>query len=518
MSEGDCRREARLLTAIFLSCLALHAGFASVGWGNTLSDRHEFRQTQTAISIYYIVKEGFRLDYLTPVLGAPWSIPLEFPLYQWLVAGLVVLTKMPLVQAGRLTSLLCFYAALVPIYVLLGRFVAARRHRLVFLSLLLASPFYIFWSRTVMIESLAVLLSVSFLALAVRRNERSNFAMRLAATLVGTLAALTKITTFVVFCVPALLLLFAGWIGAKRQFLTLSSQARPILQDIVLVGLPLAAAVGWTHYTDDVRGLNPMASFLRSDALESWYFGTLQQRLSWDTWEHLYSNSMPSLVGIGHGLAPLACAALLALDRRRTKEAALCAGFFLVGPLVFTNLYYVHDYYFYAVGLFLVGGLGFLVVGLYESGRLGPLTRLLVITSVLTSMYIGHVSTFHENFQRRNFITVQDFARAIQEWIPDEDDVLLVYGMDWNPALPYYAERRALMDRENSELSDEAIERALQALGDSRVAGMVIGSELGPTGSFIQERIERFGFAPQPVVRHPVGDLYVRTEPVIFTN
>ena len=32
-----------------------------------------FRQTQTALTVYWMLKEGWRLGYETPVLGYPWS-------------------------------------------------------------------------------------------------------------------------------------------------------------------------------------------------------------------------------------------------------------------------------------------------------------------------------------------------------------------------------------------------------------------------------------------------------------
>jgi hypothetical protein len=41
------------------------------------------------------------LAYETPVWGYPWSIPMEFPIYQWIVA-LFGLIGIPIETAGRL--------------------------------------------------------------------------------------------------------------------------------------------------------------------------------------------------------------------------------------------------------------------------------------------------------------------------------------------------------------------------------------------------------------------------------
>ena len=52
---------------------------------NPILDQHSFRQTQTAISAKYIF-DGNIFNYQTPILGEPYNIPFEFPIYQILVA------------------------------------------------------------------------------------------------------------------------------------------------------------------------------------------------------------------------------------------------------------------------------------------------------------------------------------------------------------------------------------------------------------------------------------------------
>jgi hypothetical protein len=77
-------RQRHLWIWLLLSAATL---FAAAFWFSTLNqpliDRHEFRQTQTALSALFMQPglEGL-LNYETPVLGAPWSIPFEFPLFQ----------------------------------------------------------------------------------------------------------------------------------------------------------------------------------------------------------------------------------------------------------------------------------------------------------------------------------------------------------------------------------------------------------------------------------------------------
>ena len=62
---------------LFLACLWIYALVAGMGWSNTILDAHGFRQTQTALTTYFMIGQAPKLAYETPVLGPPWSIPLE---------------------------------------------------------------------------------------------------------------------------------------------------------------------------------------------------------------------------------------------------------------------------------------------------------------------------------------------------------------------------------------------------------------------------------------------------------
>ena len=107
MTESPPAPLDRLGTAIawtFGSLLVFSLWAVSCGWTHNLLDAHGFRQTQTAISTYYLLKGSSVLAYETPVLGPPWSIPFEFPLYQWLVALAVAVLDLNIESAGRLVS------------------------------------------------------------------------------------------------------------------------------------------------------------------------------------------------------------------------------------------------------------------------------------------------------------------------------------------------------------------------------------------------------------------------------
>ena len=101
-----------LLLIYGLSALAY---LTIASWSSPILDMFGFRQAQTAISAYWIAKGGPLFAYQTPVFGYPWSIPFEFPLYQWLVALLADSSGLSLDQGG--SSALHFSSQLQPPFI-----------------------------------------------------------------------------------------------------------------------------------------------------------------------------------------------------------------------------------------------------------------------------------------------------------------------------------------------------------------------------------------------------------------
>ena len=109
---------ACILLLILMGAILRAFYVLTLGLGHPLLDMHAFRQTQTALSVYWFTHGGPWLRYETPVLGAPWSIPFEFPLFQWLVS-LVVEVGVPIDAAGRIVAFSFYLATLWPLHVLI---------------------------------------------------------------------------------------------------------------------------------------------------------------------------------------------------------------------------------------------------------------------------------------------------------------------------------------------------------------------------------------------------------------
>ena len=68
----------------------------------------DFGRSKLLFLLIILLTRVLRLT-ITLVLGPPWSIPIEFPLYQWNVAAAVKIFNTPLDQTGRFFSCLLFW-------------------------------------------------------------------------------------------------------------------------------------------------------------------------------------------------------------------------------------------------------------------------------------------------------------------------------------------------------------------------------------------------------------------------
>lgn len=485
---------------VFLTSLTLHLYITSIGWNYPILDAHAFRQTQTAITSYYFLRDGFRLGYQTPVLGAPWSIPLEFPLYQGLVATVVKLTGYPLDQSGRLVSVVFFYASLLVGYYLLGLLQIAPQHRLIFLALILASPLYLFWSRTFMIESLALFLTLLFLYFSLRWLQKKKLALVTAAIIFGSLAGLTKVSTLVVglVAISFLLVVYLRSLFVKKNWLMLITL-------LLLISIPILTSVVWTIYTDRLKAQNALAAnFLTSFEMRYWNFGNTKQRLVLDTWQRFLDTTEEKIIGTRWLLVGLATTLLFA--KRYRLQILLSSLIYLSGLVIFTNLYYVHDYYFYANGIYLLAALGFGLLNLLEQRSLTALTIFIVLPTIIGIFLVSYKKSYYPQ-QADSNLAIPDLGHIIERAVPG-DKVLLIYGYDWSSEIPYYAKRKAIMDHSNYSLHHPKMQRIITATGQDNIVAMLVRY---PEKKFISERLAYFGFAPEPVFQNELGALFVKT-------
>jgi hypothetical protein len=459
-----------VLLAALVGLLAHDLFYLLIGLRHTIEDYWGFRQTQTALTAYWLAQGGPWLAYETPVLGYPWTVPLEFPVYQLLTAALTLI-GIPIDVGGRLVSFAFFVGALGPLWLLLNTLDFPRSTRLIVSILFLASPLYIFYARTLMIESTAVFFGLLWLACLAQFLKRRSWGVFAATLVAGSLATVSKVTTFPPFGflggVLILAYAFRSWrAGIDRDRLaTLALAAMAVL-------VPLLVAYAWVVYSDQIKLGSPISALFTSAALQRWSLGYGQQRISLQLWHDvLLSRTLPDIFGYAALIAiPVLGASLL--SRKYGLAALLSVAAFLVPFLIFTNLHLVHSYYQNANALFALAAVAF------SLGALAAAGQQVIVAALLAAIVMGQLDFFKTTYA--NFIWNPSnppgliiALKAKEMTRPDES--LLVLGLDWSSVVPYYSERKSLAVPNvlPTPLLQQVVQDPQAFLGDRKFGGIV---------------------------------------------
>jgi len=509
---ADVEPQAALLVLLFSLALVLSLWTMSQGWGNPLLDMHAFRQTQTAITVDSMLDHGPLLPYEIPVFGPPWSLPFELPVFQWLVAGLVRLLRTPIDQTGRLVCASFFYLSFIPIYTLLGSLRIRPAHRLVFLILLLASPLYLFWSRTFMIESLALFLCLAYLALiAAALDSRARRTM-VAAAVCGSFGAAVKVTTFFGFLMAAgFLIALVGYKAWQARSLAATAR-RAVLPVVIAAIVPIVVSSLWTGYADAIKLLNPIGATLTSEALLAhWILGPLSLRTSPELWATILVRMLPDVLGYPYLLLlMLPMLSYAALRQPRLAGLALASALlFLVPILLFANLHLIHNYYQYAVGLFLLASAGFLIVAFLRTEGLAGWTGLLLL-AMFAGIGLLRYRAVWLPVQRQDTRQgpIMETALAAHS-VTAPDQTLVIVGFDWYPAFAYYSQRRALMLPGWLEWESPAFQQALANLGTDSIGAFMVCRGERDEPDEVADRLAELGRASMPSAGTDLCDIYL---------
>lgn len=428
---------AALATLLFAAYLAIRYS------AQPLLELFGFRQTQTALTSFWFVKEGFKLAYETPVVGAPWSIPFEFPLYQAIVALIVKLTGADIGQTGRILSFVCLVLCLVPARSICRSLQLPPRTFYIFTALLFSSPLYLFWGRSFMIETLALLFAVASIKYFLDFLASARLRDAILFTGLMLLSILQKATTGLpVLAVLALVFLFHE-IRTKKAFSQVVS-FRNASYCALLFALPIIIGYAWAHYTDVVKTHNEFGTGLTSQNLSHWNWGTFEQRISAKLYvEVLWSRMINANLSGIFGAAILAYGILFA-EERKTRAVISTACVLGVLPLfIFTNLHLVHTYYQSANVIFLIFGLA-VAVSTIGSGH--PRTLMLALFGALVAhnLYVFYVGyrlnlTQQIGIQNSRELVVSEVLKANMR----EGDAFTLFGHDWNSSITYYAEHKS---------------------------------------------------------------------------
>ena len=445
----SCKRKLLILASkeralgvltLLLGLHALHSWF--VGFHHTISDQHGFRQAQTALATQTILEGSPLLLYNLPVFGPPWAFPQEFPFYQWLTA-LLAAAGIPLIEAGRTLSISCFLLSLVALWKVLESLRVERGARLAITSLILSCPLYLFWTRTFLIETCALALSLWYVYFALQAvTARGRLALGSGAVL-GILAVMVKFTTFLPFWAFVAFWLFAG---ARRRFIGASSFVMP--GGALLAG-PIVAGCAWTELASHVNQENALlASFYFPRALIVLVFGTLSDRLSPALWTAVSNRMLPDTIGTV--LAVPLLFGLLPAVKRYGRHFLIAGALFLLPIVVFPNLHQIHNYYQTGNALFLNTAGGFIAYGLICRRGIPCLAGFVMLVLLVSSGIVRYYGVYFPSANTDNQVPLE-IGREVQR-LTDAGQIIAVRGVDWSPEIPFYSQRRAIMDREFTEV------------------------------------------------------------------
>jgi len=506
-STETSHRERAALVVLFGLALAAHLYFATSNWTSGFLPGHEFRQTQTALISYYIEAENnFSLHYSTPLLGKPWAFPLEFPLYEWSVVLLSRATHLPHFEAARTVSLVCFYLALPAVWLLLGQVGLAPPRRLPALALILTCPVYIFYSRAFLMESMVLMFSVWFLAAFVRTMRERRFHWLVLCALCGVAAGLIKSLTFFVWLVPAAL--FGAWYLWRdlRTRAGWPAVRRTLAWGLGAVILPGLAVYWWVKFTDAIKAGHPSAYIFTSRNLTAGNFGlyNLGARFSFETWRTLWARWREAIMP--PWVAALIVLGGAALSRHERWHILGAAGLFIVAQMLFPYAYAYQDYYFYACTFFILGAMGLVLHGLLDSGlpRWSRWVLLLVPFAFQLSTYLGGYHVM-QSIRSNGGTGLTD---ALKAYTPP-GSILIIGGDDWNPAIAYYSQRKALMIRNGLEDDGQYLQRAFDDLAGEEISALVLVGAQRANEGLVRRAAARFDLDRAVTFSYSNADVYM---------
>ncbi|WFN89127.1 hypothetical protein [Agrobacterium pusense] len=463
------------LVLIALVTLCISAFFSLYYSTQQPLDMYAFRQTQTAITSYWFIKEGFALAYQTPVGGRPWAIPFEFPLYQGIVAVIAKTFNLSLDAVGRLVSYIFLLACLWPVAGIFRVSKLKRETFYIFSALLLSSPVYLYWGRSFMIETTALFFTIAFLYY-FSLGMREGFSIRCNAFLLlsATLALLQKSTTALpVMIVAALLYAFVTLRQAERfkSLFKLHVFAVPIFGFLI----PVIVAYVWVKFTDDQKSLNILGEYLTSDRLNSWNWGTLAQRFEPTIYDkvilmRMFVGNLGAVVGLGLFIYfPIWCIK----NDRRTELTIFCVALALgfLPFLMFPNLHIVHTYYQTANLVFLLFAAA-LALGTFHNHAPKAVTGFFLI--ILASNYIYFGIKYYPAISQQFSSYDRDIAvgKSIKN-ATTEGGQFIALGNDWSSTFSYFAERKSFTIPDWLTQTDDVLMHPEKYLDAGQLGGLV---------------------------------------------
>lgn len=396
---------------------------------------HSFRQTQTAFLVLSYDLYGVEFLPNFPLFGYPWKMGLEFPIYQFFTFIIYKINILSLDNSGRFVSLLFYYLSFIPIS-RICKLTGIEKSRDIFYFLYLASPLLFFFSSSFLIETTLlffILSSVLFFLKIINNYSNINFLLLLFCL---TITGLSKITSL-----PAMLITFT--IVTLIKFRKTFFSVKPIILIIVFI-ISSVISLSWSIIATNFNSENILLSnseLVTGGVIYSWLFGTFEQRID----PHFYfmiffrgfilsSMFVPLIytLSISNKIGSFSC-----FFESKNLHILIFLLIPILSLVIFSNLYFVHDYYFISIIPLLI----LFFCSLYEKSffitkfRLNYFLIIYLLCSIL--IFFGYY------FKKNNFRDFENEFLEISNYLVNkinkDDFIIIDNNGNWNPIISYYS-------------------------------------------------------------------------------
>lgn len=234
----------------------------------------------------------------------------------------------------------------------------------------------------------------------------------------------------------------------------------------------------WTNYTDLQKASHPIAHGLTSYGLSLWNYGDTSLLKDFNYWNWVFFTRLFNGSFILFLIFVLTFSHQILFSKNKLLTFS-CIFLIFFPPLIFRNLYVVHDYYYFSNYLFLYIPI---INCIYEITR-NPHNR--VIALLFLVFFIISFGFSGEKYISAKFSTKKlssyenDTQYKVGQFLKNKiknDGPIVVYGMDWSSVIAFYSEKKALMVPKWDNLEHDVFNNLPKYLSNKPSAAIFCGA------------------------------------------
>ena len=400
----------------FLSLMIFQSFILNLGsFLKPLRDAEHWRQNQNAFSAKIIGEGGINFLNPLPVFGLNSNVPMEFPILQNL-SGLLQLIGVDEHITLRPVAWIIYVLFIYFCYKFLINISNDTVAEVVTVFFIFTPIMYKF-SNSYMIEFLPHLFGVLSLNL-ITNNKKI-------AILFLCLSLLSKITTGVIY-----LFLFAC--------IQIFRNKEPLTRAAFMLSIAIIPNAIWNFYADYIKSKNSLTTWLTSENLYSWNFGTIDQYQSIEIYKKISSFLLSNIWGEYFTFIGIALIFYIIFKK---PEAIIV----LITPFIFINLYNAHEYYFLSVIPIIL----FYIISSLKQIISNDKIFITFCLCILVNINFGINKNFKDNYRtaykvNENIEQAESLSLKLKTY-NYENTYLSSDINDWNPIIFYEAEKKGFM-------------------------------------------------------------------------